>query len=332
MRPYILVRGSKIRDILLDLELEYDDEDLELVQDWVDASVRRIAPLDVWIYKVGALTVSIVPVTEEQLEETIPSLVQKAYYDVLAYSDLFPRVVGLFKGKADELVHESLFQIRVPGIQLEDKVEETFPTKKGFETVNIATYLISKQYEGDQGFHFDIRAMFALCNGAIDHTHIGESLEPSKHMNILVVLFYNKDGLMVGIRTTKLYTARRAKIVGAFACSTGYGMLIQQYTEDLLRLRGDLLFPLVRPDMQRAMTFKLSALGDASGFWKRVGFKDTGKRDADGLEILEKSLYPIDEGSQLSGKVVATKRKPSSTSSTTKTTKIQRVRGGNRKD
>ena len=276
-RPHILVRGSKIREILLELEIEYDDEDMVTVQEWDNASIRRIQSVGVWIYNIGNLTVSIVPVNEEQLEMTIPSIVQKMYFKFLEFANENPRLVGLFKSKADELVHDSLMLLHIPAIQLENQLE-VVPTKKGYENVRVNTFLISESYEGDRGFHFDIRAMYSLCNSAISYKHIRESLRSSSNMNVLVVLFYTNDERMVGIRTAKLYTAGRARIVGAFACSSGYGMLIQQHTEDLMRIRGDSLFPSVPAHMKRATTFKLSALEDAAGFWKRVGFKETARK------------------------------------------------------
>jgi hypothetical protein len=156
--------------------------------------------------------------------------------------------------------------------------------------------MISKTYKSDLTLHLDIRSVFDLCKGGISPSYIIEALEPSENKDVLVTIFTNKASDIIGIRTTNIHRKTTYQITGVYACSNGYGELLQKYTETLIRenVRGMFAIP---KSATLPVSFTLAALPSSQGFWTRIGFEDTGKKDVDGNTIMRKRMYPSDDES-----------------------------------
>lgn len=303
--------------------IEFDDADLiTTYEDDDEGSIRTVPALNLTIFDAGNHTIAVFPIDESIYETLDPSEMLDIFKAFVKEYDEHPKVVVEFQKLTKQVMEPEVWIVHIPALLLED-TQHGFTTKQGPQQVRIRSYLIKHDQTQDQvsipasrtrtfprpdNIRFDAHAVHTLCNNAIDFAYLMKSLKPSAMVNILFTVF-EKDDLVVAIRVTKLRSGPRAEIKGAYACSKGFGTLIQEWTENLIRQHNDTLFP-TRPE-NRPVTFRLSALPSAVGFWKHVGFQATGERDKEGQEILEKRIFPEKRP-----------RSHSPTSSSAKTTKI----------
>ena len=140
--------------------------------------------------------------------------------------------------------------------------------------------------------HIDLLELYQLCDAKLDLGYLVKSVNHQLGKKTLIVCAFDKDQKLRGIRVT--YLSRKggplAKIKGSFACSKGMGTLLQQETENLIREKFAYLFDYIREQTgdtsalrtrkrpQSVVDFELYAVPTAVGFWKHVGFKETGKK------------------------------------------------------
>lgn len=161
-----------------------------------------------------------------------------------------------------------------------------------------------------------------LCQAKLDLKYMQETLTPGAQRSVLLVIVYEQelldrhtgafgDKVMKGIRVTKLDTrVGKLYIEGKYACSKGYGQMIQEYTEQLLR--NDLAYlanrrhgtqeqmgetsPHTLPKKSRKAPgvpeFTLYAIPQAAPFWeKKAHFRDLHSRR---LHKMSKTIFPED--------------------------------------
>lgn len=284
------------REELAQYGIEFDDADLITTYASVndeDGSIREVKDLHLTIFDAANRTVAVFPVEDVIYDGLDTTLMLDIYKDFIGEYDGYKHVVGKFQTLTQEVMDPEVFIVSISAALLED-LSHSFQTKAGSQQVRVRSYIIQKNpkptHPHTAAIRFDTHAIHSLCNNAIDFAYLLRSLKPSSAINVLVTIF-DKDDKVVAIRTTKMRSGARAEIKGAYACSKGFGTLIQAWTEELIRTRGDALFPFPLPD-HKPVTFRLSAIPSAVGFWKHVGFHATGEIDKEGQEILEKALYP----------------------------------------
>lgn len=202
-------------------------------------------------------------------------------------------------------------------------------TEKGkTEDYTVRSFLVRDGHSNQaQLFKLNMRDMVMSCrtpdkNGilvdGIDMMHMQEVLVPPQaprmHSSVLVVLAY-VAGKLQGIRVTLLQDHNHEyAITGKYLCAKGYGAILQQETEVLLRThfaaygvsnRGPFQAQSYgvhkrtsrAPAAPPARTlFRLNAVPSAVGFWQKMGFHPD--RDAQGKEVIlqdadGKNLHPM---------------------------------------
>ncbi len=282
-----------MREELEQYGIDFDDADLITTyasEDDMEGSIREVPDLHLTIFDAANHTVAVFPVDDDIYETLDTSMMLDIYKDFIGEYDSYKHVIGKFQTLTEKVMDREVFIVSIPAALLED-IQHMFHGKAGPQQVRVRSYIIQKTARPqNDAIRFDTHGIYTLCNNVIDFAYLLRSLKPSTAVNILVTVF-EKDDKVVAIRTTKMRSGARAEIKGAYACSKGFGTFIQKWTEDLIRTHGDALFPTPLHD-QRPVTFRLSALPSAVGFWKHVGFQSTGQIDKEGQEILEKALYP----------------------------------------
>lgn len=310
--PYVLVDVHDFIETLSEFGIEYDNEsfkeDVHVIKKASNGSTySKLADLDIHIFDLANYKTMLIPVFDKaQYGDYDFHEMRKVYFQNLLRTKEAPEIVAIFKETADRLLDPAIFKVVVPARKFEDILDD-IPAKKGFETIHITSYIISEESNQKEKLEYDARIVFALCNQLISDKHVMDSLKPSKNKNILVTIFQNARHDIVGIRTTKLISGKKADIMGSFACSNGYGMILQQHTENLIRTYEGMFFPR-QVSNKKPVTYRLWAIPSAQGFWKRVGFEATEKKDETGNVLFEKMLYPDNEIS------VATNKRKKSTS------------------
>lgn len=300
------VTSEDLHDALADYLIEFKDDDLALVfEDGKGGRVKTVADWELVVFETPDQTVCIFPVNEVMYEESeaTPKSMVKAYREFVQEWKEHPQIVQRFQEHVAKHMDPELWIVELPALLIED-VRTELQTKQGPETVRVRSFVFKKEGVNNDVVRFDVRSVHMLCNSILDMDHLLDSLKPSAMVNVLMTVF-EKEGKVVAIRVTKLRGGARAEIKGAYACSKGFGALIQNWTENLIREKETMIFPQVSAT-RRPVTFKLAAVPSAVGFWKHVGFQETGKLDKEKHAILEKRLYPEDATS-----FVATKRRPS---------------------
>lgn len=301
--------------------LDFEDSDIVTTfSSEDDGYILEVPEHKLTIFKTLNHIVAVFPV-EDHIYETVDTYQMLHTYAAIIEEDYhdYTHVVGTFQTLTGKVIDPEVWIVSIPATLLEDK-DHTFSTKKGSETVRVRSYIIKKDGKPNDVIRFNTHAVHSLCNNALDFTYLQNSLKPSDMVNVLVTIF-DKDDTVVAIRTTKMRSGLRAEIKGAYACSKGFGKLIQDWTENLIRTHDDALFP-TSVAHDKPVTFRLSALPSAVGFWKHVGFVSTGKFDKEDQEILEKRIYP--------DTVIGKKRQHSPTSSNTSTKTYKNNRVGSR--
>lgn len=139
--------------------------------------------------------------------------------------------------------------------------------------------------------HIDLLDIFKLCDGKLQLAYMINSIKYIASKKTLIVCAFGKNNAIRGIRVTYLSDkgGPKAFIKGAYACSKGLGNRIQQETENVIRNYFGYLFDSVKPQIRdsevyrlgkrkgHAVDFELYAVPTAVGFWKHVGFEETGR-------------------------------------------------------
>lgn len=282
--------------------VDFDDSDIVAkFTSRKEGSIHEVPDLNVTIFKTDDHTVAVFPIDDSVYDTVDTYEMREVYRKFIDDYDGYNHVVSQFQVLTGKVIDPEVWIVSIPATLLEDTLH-TFQTKQGPQTLRVRSYIIKKSDTVPKdAIRFDTHAVHALCNNALDFDYLQDSLKPSEMVNVLVTVF-EKDDIGVAIRTTKLKSGSRAEIKGAYACSKGFGTLIQGWTENIIRTYDDVLFP-TSVAGNKPTTFRLSALASAVGFWKHVGFQSTGKFDKDGQEILEKRIYPE--------AIIGTKRKMS---------------------
>jgi hypothetical protein len=126
-----------------------------------------------------------------------------------------------------------------------------------------------------------------LCKTVIDSNHI---------VDALVTLFKDEDDEdVLAMRTTRINT-RNMEIAGAYACAEGYGRLLQEHTENLIRSNIHGVFT-PSAHYNKPVYFTLNTLPTAKGFWRHMGFEETGVLNEEGHMTMRKRLDLSDDES-----------------------------------
>lgn len=308
------VSGEDLHEFLENYGIEFDDVELvETFNDQNGGTIKELKVFELTLYDTDSQTVCIFPVDDVAYDDVDKKVMVQEYKDFMTEKEDHPELVRLFDERVSEVIDPEVWIVEMPAILIED-MDEFVPTKDGrHELLHIRSYVFKKGYKGGEVVRFNVRAVHALCNALIDMDHLIDSLKPTASVNVLMTVF-EKAGKVVAIRVTKLRGGAHAEIKGAYACSKGYGMLIQAWTENLIRLQDAGIFPAISAT-KRPVAFKLAALPTAVGFWKHVGFQETGKLDKEKHVILEKRILPSDEVSAVTATSKRKHRSPSEVSS-----------------
>lgn len=286
--------GDDVHDELSMYGIDFDDSDVSTIftsQD--DGSIKEFQDIGLMIFDIYKHVVAVFPVDDEIYQDIAdPDAIRESYRIMINEVNIFPTVVRAFQEFAGKVMDPDVWIVSIEAIPLEDK-EQEFPTKTGGrEQLRVRSYLIKKDMRGQtvDTLRFDTYAVHTLCNNVIDMTYLMDSLKSTEKKNVLLTVF-EKANKVVAIRTTKMISQPRfvSEVMGAYACSKGYGKLIQEWTENLIRMQYPILF--TSSNINMPMTFRLSAVDTAVSFWEHVGFVRTGKLDKEGQAILEKPLF-----------------------------------------
>lgn len=301
---HILVKGN-VRTRLRELDMEYEDEDMKLVMEHGTCAMYEINDLDVFVFRVRKKSYTLVPVNTEQYADTEPMTILQYYFEFLTEAEDAQEIRDVFIRLSNKYIPGEVWKWHIP-YDLIHSEHEYVNTKKGSDLITKRTYFASESLQiSSKDFPLDIRDVHKLCKGELDAAHLFASLRPTKTNNVMINTFIHEGTKeMVAIRVTKLYKGHKGKIMGAFACSCGYGRLIQEYTEEVLSSHEHVFFA---QEKSKHFTFELAAVPTAEGFWKTIGFEPNGKQNSDGLNILTKRLRPSDEYSPTKA---ATKKSP----------------------
>ena len=186
---------------------------------------------------------------------------------------------------------------------------ENVPRKK--DTVEISYGVIHP--DGIEEVRIDILELNNLCNGDLSVMYLAKSLRFYQTKKTFVVCGFGDDmeHRIQGIRVTYLSHPKNpfAFIKGTFACSKGVGAVIQKESEDAIRQHFAYLFQPIRhstvdstgvygrtPRSVSNVNFDLYAIPSAVGFWKHMGFSETGKKRGTALQM-SKSIVVEDRSS-----------------------------------
>lgn len=308
------VSGEDLHEFLENYGIEFDDTDMiETFNDKKGGIMKELKEFELTVYDTENQTACIFLLDDVAYYEFDKKGMVKDYKDFISEKEDHPELVRLFDERVSAVIDPEVWVVELPALMIED-IEEFMPAKDGGqERLRVLSYVFKKGYRSGDFVRFNVRAVHSLCNTLIDMDHLIDSLKPTASVNVLMTLF-EKAGKVVAIRVTKLRGGARAEIKGAYACSKGYGTLIQAWTENLIRLQDANIFPSLSAT-KRPVTFKLAALPTAVGFWKHVGFEETRRVDKEKNIILEKRILPSDEVSAVTATSKRKHRSPGEVSS-----------------
>lgn len=291
-------RNVQLNRVFDEVGIPFDEDELQETYSTPDGKGRILINdlVDVYIFQTGSHTALVLPKT--YMNDPRVAVTQKRYIDfMMSGKGNESYVVYEFKRLIDNKIGQYVWKINVPVLMIENRIERVATKRKGEEDLRVASYMISNVHKPDTVLHLDLREIFELCKSEIDTQYIVNALTPTRHKNVLVTIFKNRAGDIVGMRTTDIIQNETYEITGAYACGPGYGEYLQMHTENLIRGNFNGLFPM--PANKEYVNFSLRALPASYGFWNHIGFEDTGRKDDDGNAIMTKRLYPIsDTGSQ----------------------------------
>lgn len=277
------------------------------------------------------------------------------YYSFLRVSRLskkgdYSKVADQFNQDVHARFPRDFWVWRIRGYALDDKELDTedVPGKRGnsqdkppVSTISLKSYLVvdpedpaqvgparalsTRPKGGEEQIELDADEVFKLCQARVDIEYVQQQAEPSETNAILLVIAYkgaNDKKQVVGIRATQvgLHSGAATPFIhGVYACSSGYGRLIQAKTEDLLRSTlapllqdrapgyGTSAYTLRNTRKRKALNkskglpwFTLFSMEKAYTYWRDVaGFEDTGKRKGK-MAYMKKDVAAPDTGSRVS--------------------------------
>ena len=293
----LLENSLDLQDVLKGLHIRVSSDDIEVKYKSEYGRILESKFLGIYVYQIyDDYDFSAVIVPEELVKDFVSiDTIRKRYFDYSMFKDENTGyIIQEFQKMANEKLSLSIWRIDIPVVMIEDKRESLKTRRKKAETIHITSYIISKTRVPDHVLHLDIREMFKLCKTQLEPYYIITSLEATKRRDILVTVFENEASVIVGIRVTKIYNKKLYEIRGSYVCSDGYGKLLQEHTEELIRKDEKGVFSI--PEIQkRSIYFELSSIPSSYGFWKHIGFEDTGETDKDENIIMRKRLYRENE-------------------------------------
>lgn len=284
-----------MRYILSLLGIHYAENDLNTTYENPPyGKIMNILDLDIHIFQIGETTAILIPA--HLVNHVSPSLIRKRYFEFLSLREYDAHIVYKFIELVDRLLPTHIWEVHIKVMPLEDyhDVIETRDVRK--QKIHVTSYLITQKHPTELTLHLNVRDIFRLCKTVIDSNYIVDALVPSSTTDVLVTLFQDDDDILA-MRATTIKSGTMT-IKGAYACGEGYGRLIQEHTENLIRSNKDGFFT-VDAYRKKKIHFTLSTLPTAKSFWSHIGFEDTGKLDKEGNSIMRKRLYPSDDESVL---------------------------------
>lgn len=201
----------------------------------------------------------------------------------------------------------------------------------GKDTYTLESYIIStKKRDNAVLIDLNMRDIVLSCktikNGnlvdGINFVHLQESLIPKREtgaVHSLLLVVASVGGKLQGIRVTSLKVGEQASVIfGKYLCAKGYGAILQNETERLLRnelasygtiegisapLQGQSWDMTTRDALPKSVEnffntpYLLDAVEGAVGFWKKMGFNHD--LDAEGNPVVKEqgknleSVYPM---------------------------------------
>ena len=289
--------SADVYRVLSKLGIEYSPMDVHTTYLVPQARIMVIPDLDIHIFQVGDTSAFLIPL--HIMDSVSPTKVRKRYFKFLTYWVYDQEIIRRFVASVTELIPNSIWEEHIPVVPLEDHHETMEIKGKKPQKVHVTSYLISKKHLAGESLtlHLNVRDIFDLCKNTIDSKHIVESLVPTASKDVLVTLFHDEhDHEILAMRTTSIERNVFA-IKGSFACSQGYGRLIQDHTENLIRSNLHGYFTPSSHREKHPVYFTLNSLPSAKGFWKHIGFEETDKVDKEGHALMQKRLYPSDDES-----------------------------------